>query len=323
MKVFSRPFLFALAVIALGSQSAVAQSYPSKTIHFMVPYTVGGGGDTTSRVIAKKVSEVFGQPIVVENRGGAGGIIGTDVAAKSSPDGYTWVLGSDPPFTILPHLDRLPFDPVKDFAPVSLLAMVPLTLVGNSALAAKSLPELIAFAKANPGKLTIASSGNGSSGHLAAELFKARAGVDLLHVPYKGQGEAMTGIISGQVDLVFSSIGAIGPHVKNGKMRPYAIALSKRFPGTPDVPTFAESGYPGVEISAWLGLLVPAGTPPDIVARVNAEVTKAIEQPEVQERLTKMGYLPVGGPPEVLGNLIRNDLERFGKLVKDANIRMK
>jgi tripartite-type tricarboxylate transporter receptor subunit TctC len=179
----------------------------------------------------------------------------------------------------------------------------------------------VAYAKANPGKLTIGSSGNGTSGHLAAELLKTNAGIDLLHVPYKGQGEAMTGVLSGQVDLVFSSVGAIGPHLKTGRMRAFAIASPKRFPGNPEVPTFAEVGYPGVEIAAWLGLLMPAETPPAIVARINREVTKVMNDPAVQARLGKMGYLPVGGTPDVLGSLIRNDFSRFGKIVRDANIR--
>lgn len=309
-------------LVAIAAHTVAAQQFPDKTIRFIVPYTVGGGGDTTSRIVAKKVSDVFGQPIVVENRGGAGGIIGTDLVAKAPADGYTWVLGSDPPFTILPHLNQVPFDPLKDFTPVSLLAMVPLTLVGNANLPAKSLQELIAYAKANPGKLTIGSSGNGTSGHLAAELFKARAGVDILHVPYKGQGEAMTGVLAGQVDLVFSSVGAMGPHVKNGKMRAFAIASKERFAGNPDVPTFAEAGYPAVEIGAWLGLLVPAGTPPEIVSRINGEVTRTIEQPEVREKMTKMGYLPVGGPSDTLARLIREDYERFAKLMKNANIKV-
>ncbi len=315
------------AVAALGALPAArtwAQAgYPARPIHIIVPFTPGGSTDILARAIGQALTESWRQQVIVENKPGAGGAIGAEAAAKASPDGYTLFMGHIGTLAVNPTLyAKLPYDAVADFAPVALVAMVPNVLVVNPAIPARSVAELIALAQAKPGGLSCSSGGSGSAAHLAIEYFKLATGTDILHVPYKGQGEAVTGVVGGQVDLVFSSIGAIGPHVKNGKMRPFAIASAKRFAGTPDVPTFAESGFPGVEIAAWLGLLMPSGTPPEIVARVNREVSKAMEDAEVRARMARLGYLPVGGTPDVLGELIRNDFARFGKIARDANIRI-
>jgi len=295
--------------------------YPSRRITWIVPYGPGGGGDLSARILAQKLSEMMGQAIVVENRGGAGGVIGTNAGAKAAPDGYTWTMGSDPPFTINPHLMKLPFDPVKDFEPVSVILKLPLVLVINPALPAKNVQEFVALAKARPGSLTIGSSGSGSSGHLAAELLKTTAGVNLLHVPFKDQASALSEVMSGRVDATFSSIGSIRAYVEAGKLRAVGVATASRFEKLPDLPTIAEQGYPGFEAAAWQGLLVPAGTPKAVVATINARMSEALKVPDVARRLTDLGLVPVGGSPEDLVNLIKTDSAKWAKVIQDANIK--
>jgi len=297
-----------------------AHDYPNQRILWIVPYTAGAGSDTVARMLSAKLSTTLGQPIVVENRGGAGGAIGTNDGAKANPDGYTWTFGSDPPFTINPHLRKLSFDPIKDFVPVSLIARVPLVLVVNPKLPVHNIAELAALARKSPGKLTGSSSGNGSSSHLVLELFNTSAGIKVLHVPYKGQAEALMDVIAGRIDMTFSSIGTVRGYLKTGQLRALGITSAERFAGLPDLPTLAESGYPGFEAAAWHGLLMPAGTPAAIVTRVNQEISAALKSPKISDRMSSMGYIPVGGPPSALADLIRNDSVKWGKVILDNNI---
>ena len=302
--------------------AAAAQWAPTKPVKVLVPFAAAGAADITARAVSDKLAAALGQPLVVDNRGGAGGIIGTDLGAKSAPDGYTLIIGSDPPYTINPHLQKVPYDPMKDFEHVSLIADVPLLLVVNPAkVQANTLKELIALAKASPGKFTIASSGSGSSGHLAAELLKHEARIDLVHVPYKGQAQALTDVIGGQTDMVFSSIGASIQHLRTGKLKALGISVTKRFAVLPDVPTLAEAGLPNYDLGVWIGASYPAGTPKAAVDRVNEELTKILATPEVRARFAELGYVPVGGKPEVLKKRIEKDYALFGKLIRDAKIK--
>lgn len=306
-----------LCVIAVDAPS---QQFPSKRITWIVPYTPGAGSDTVARALSPKLTQALGQAVVVENRGGAGGAIGTTAGARAAPDGYTWTFGSDPPFTINPNFKKLPFDPIKDFVPVSFIARVPLVLVVKPSLAANNLREFIALAKASPGSLNASSSGNGASNHLALELLKATAGVDIRHVPYKGQAEALADVIAGRIDMTFSSVGTVHSHLKAGKLRAIGIGSLERFEGLPDVPTVAEQGYPGFEVSAWHGLLMPAGTPVEVISRVNEEISKALNAPDIASRMRALGYIPVGGPPKELERLIKSDSDKWGKVIRDAHI---
>lgn len=300
---------------------AHAQWAPTKSIKMVVPYAPGGAADLTARLMAEQLSLALGQVVVIENRSGGGGIIGADVLAKATPDGYTISFGSDPPFTINPHLQKVPYDPLKSFSHVSLVANLPLVLVVNpQKMPVKNVAELIALAKANPGKFTIASSGNGSSGHLAAELFKHEAGINLVHVPYRGQAPANTDMISGHVDVTFSSIGAASQHFKSGRLVPLAVSTSARFSGLPEVPALSET-VPGFDLGVWLGLTYPAGTPQAAIDRINQESDKILKNPVVMKRFEALGYVPVGGKPEVLTNRVNSDYRRFGELIKANNIK--
>lgn len=313
----------ALAAVLLAGAPlpAPAQDFPSKPIRFIVPYTPGGGADRTARLLAQHLPALLGQPVVVENRGGASGAIGTELVAKSTPDGHTWVMGTDPPFTITPHMRKLPFDPVKDFEPVVLISKVPLVLVATPSTGTASLAEIIKRAQASPNQVTAASSGNGSSAHLAAGMLMSTTGTQLFHVPYKGQAEAIADVVAGRADLNFSAIENVLSLIKAGRLRAVAIGSDKRFSGLPDVPTVAESGYPGFDVAAWHGLLVPAGTPPAIVARINEAVSKVLQMPEVVARFEQGGLQPMGGAPAALKQLIQRDSERWGKVIRDNGIK--
>ncbi len=311
-----------LAAILLTA-AAFAQSYPTKPIRLIVPFAAGGGNDNVARLVGKSLSDSLGQQMVIDNRPGAGGVLGAELAAKSPPDGYTLFLGGVGSHAINPNLhERLPYDPVRDFAPVILLASAPLILVLHPSVPADSIREFIALARAKPGQLNYASNGNGSSSHLAAVMFEAMAGVAMVHVPYKGLSPALTDLLSGRVQLMFSSVVAILPHIKAGKLRSLAVTGSKRLSSMPELPTVAESGLIGYEASSWYGVLAPAGTPKEIIARLNAETVKALEQPEVRNSLLAEGAEPIGGPPEKFAAHIKSENERLGKLIRDAKIRL-
>jgi len=315
--------LLAAFLTAFLEEAALAQAYPGKPIRLIVPFAAGGGNDNVARLVGKRLSDSLGQPVVVDNRPGAGGVVGAELAAKSAPDGYTLFLGGVGSHAINPNLhEKLPYDPIKDFAPVVLLAQAPLILVVHPPVPARDIAEFIAYARAHPGRLNFASNGNGSSSQLAAVMFDSMAGVDMVHVPYKGLSPALADLLSGQVQLMFSSVVAILPHVKAGKLRALAVTGAKRLAAMPELPTVAESGLRGYEASSWYGILAPAGTPREIVMKLNGELSNALEQPEVRASLLAEGAEPAGGSPEALAAHIRAEKERLGKLIRDAKIRL-
>ena len=313
--------LAVLASLLLASLAASAQSYPSKPIRFIVPNPPGGGTDILSRTLATKLSETQQWQVVVDNRPGAGGAIGLDAAAKSPPDGYTIVMGETSNLAINPALNpKLPYDPQKDLAPVSLIGSVPLVLVVATEKPYKTLAEVIAGAKR--GSLTFASSGNGTVGHLSGEILKRAAGIDLVHVPYKGAAPAMTDLIGGQVDLYFASLPSAVPHMRNGKLRAVAVTTSQRATSLPEIPTIAESGYRDFSTSAWYGVLAPSGTPPAILKRLNEAILQVVQLPDVRARLANDGVEIQAGPPERFAELISAELNKWAKAVKESGAKV-
>lgn len=310
------------AILAAGMLPAVAQTYPTRPVRLIVPFAPGGPVDTTARILGQKLSEQWGQPVIVENKAGANGALGADQAARSTPDGYTLFVNAIH-HTVLPSLSqKLPYDIQKDFEPVSLAARFPVFLVSHPSVPAKNVPELIAFAKANPGKLAYASSGNGGGTHLAGELFKDMAGVDLLHVPYKGSAPAMADVIGGQVQLMFADAPTALQHVKKGTVRVYATAGQQRSALLPEVPTFAEAGTAGYEAYSWAGIMAPAGTPRDIVAAANKAVVAALNNPQVKQRLLAAGAEAAPTSPEQYGRFVQDEISKWGRIVKQAKIRI-
>ena len=300
-----------------------AQPYPTKPIRIVVPFPAGGTTDVLARAAAQKLTETLGQPAVVDNRPGAGGNIGAELVAKSSPDGYTLLMGTVGTHAINPGLyPKLPYDHVKDFAPVILVAGVPNVLVINPALPVNSVQELIAYAKANPGKLNFASSGNGTSIHLSAELFKTMAGVQMTHVPYKGSAPALQDLVGGQVQLMFDNLPSSLALIKGGKLKALAVTSSARAAALPDVPTIAESGLPGFEASSWFGLLAPAGTPPPVIAKLNGEIAKWLATPEAKEKLLAQGANAAGGTPEDFAQFINAETAKWQKVVKESGAKV-
>ena len=315
---------FALgATLAIVAAWASAQAYPVKPIRIVVPFPPGGATDILARDVAQKLTEAWGQQVIVDNRPGAGGNIGSELVAHSAPDGYTLEMGTVGTHAINASLyAKMPYDHVKDFAPVILVAGVPNVLVVNNAVPANSVAELIAYAKANPGKLNFASSGNGTSIHLSGELFKVMAGVQMTHIPYKGSAPAMQDLLGGQVQLMFDNLPPSLPQIKGGKLRALAVTSSTRAPALPDVPTIAESGLPGFEASSWFGILAPAGTPPAIIAKVNAEVNKWLGSPEGKEKLAAIGANAAGGSPEDFARHIQTETAKWAKVVKESGAKV-
>ncbi len=312
--------LAAMLVAALAG-IAGAQDYPNRPIKMIVPYPPGGGTDVIARILQEPLGAELGQPIVIENRGGAAGNVGTDVAAKATPDGYT-ILFTLSSHTINPKLyDRLPFDVERDFVPITLATLVPQILVAHPSVPANNVRELIALAKANPGKLNYASVGTGSPGHIAGELFKLRTGVDIVHVPYKGGGPAVTDTIGGQVQLLFVTMPAAWQHVKSGRLKALAVTSAKRAVTAPDVPTIAESGVPDYVVDSWYGALAPAKTPPAVIARLNAAFTKVLENPQVREKLLAQGAEAAPGTPAEFDRRIRDELAKWEVVIRSAGIK--
>ena len=318
--------LAASMIICAGlasAQPAAAQgeAWPTKPIRLIVPFAPGGGVDAIARQIANALSASFGQQVLIDNRGGAGGLIGMDIAAKSPADGYTMLM-SHTGFTAMPGLHKsLPFDPVRDFTGVATVATTPYMLVGHPSLAQRNVTELIAWMRANPGKLGYASAGTGSTIHFAGELFKRAAKVDMVHVPYKGAGPAVADVVGGQVPLMFAAMANAMPQVKAGKLRAYAISASVRSKDAPDVPTVAESGVPGFQVIGWYGLAAPAKTATATVNRLNAETVRALRTPELGDRLRGQGLEPAGDTPAEATALIRSEVARWTKLIREANIK--
>lgn len=313
-----RIVLFAGALLVCAG--AAAQSFPAKPIRVVVPFPPGGGTDIVARAVSPKMSEVLGQPVIIENRAGAGGNIGTDVVAKSAPDGYTLLVASASTAINTTLMKNITWDFKRDFAPVALLVLNQHLLAAHPSVPANSVQELIALAKAKPGQVTFASYGNGSSAHLTGELFKMMAGIDLLHVPYKGAAPAVNDLVGGQVNVMFADVAALLPHVKSGKLKALAIASAKRFEGLPDVPTVAESGVPGFEAGGFLGLVAPAGTPRDVVARLNEAANQALAVPEVHARLIALASIPMAGTPEQFGQRIGVEIDKWARVIREAHV---
>jgi len=308
------------ACIAIG---ASAQAYPTRPIRLVVPFPAAGTTDILARAAAQKLTEAFGQAVVVDNRPGAGGNIGSDLVAKSAPDGYTLLMGTVGTHAINPSLySKMPYDHIKDFVPVVLVAGVPNVLVVNPALPVNSVADLIKLAKDKPGTINFASSGSGTSIHLSGELFKTMAGVDMMHVPYKGSSPALTDLIGGQVQIMFDNLPSSLPQIKGGKLRAVAVTSMKRAPALPDVPTINESGLPGFEASSWFGILAPAGTPAPIVARINAEINKWLQSADAREKLLGQGAEAAGGTPEQFAGYIRSETEKWAKVVKASGAKV-
>jgi tripartite-type tricarboxylate transporter receptor subunit TctC len=311
-----------LAAILCLPLAAQAQAWPAKAVTFVVPFAPGGGTDITARTVATKLQQLWGQPVVVENRGGAGGVIGTDVVAKAKPDGYTLLIANVGITSINPALyPKLPYDADKAFAPISLICELPFVLMASPKLPANSVKELVAYAKANPEKVTYASSGQGGSPHLTAELFQLLTGTKMTHIPYKGGGPAMIDLMAGHVDILFASVLEGSGNIKSGKLKGLAVTHAKRNVALPDVPTISEAGVKGGESGSWIALLAPAGTPAAVISKAGADVKAAVADPAVAEKLIAQGAVPQASTPKELQALIDKDLARYGKIIRDKGLR--
>jgi tripartite-type tricarboxylate transporter receptor subunit TctC len=309
-------------IFCIPTLDTQAQPYPSKPIRFVVPYPAGGPLDSVARLLGQKVSESTHQPVIVDNKPGAGGNIGADAVAKAPPDGYTILMGAVATHAINPTLyASIPYDPIKDFIPVTQIASTPNVLVVNPAVPAGNVREFIAYAKANPGKLNFGSGSTGSAGHLAGELFKAMAGIDMTHVPYKGAAPAMNDLIGGQIQLMFDNLASSLAQVRAGKVRALAVTTAKRSALAPELPTIAESGLPGFDINTWFGIFVPARTPHEIVERLHAEFTKALAAPDIRERMLNLGAEPVGGSSAEFAAYIRAESGKYARIIKASGAR--
>lgn len=311
-----------LCVAAVIGSPAISQTYPVKAVHLIIPFPPGAYGDTFTRLVGRKLSEGLGQPVVVENRPGAGGNIGSNYVAKAAPDGYTVLMGSTANATSVSVYTNLPYDLTRDLVPVSLVVTVPYVLVTNPGVSSGSLEELIQLARAKPGTLTYASSGNGSGVHLTSELFKLRTATDLVHVPYKGIAPALTDVVGGQVSMMFASIDTALPYIRGAKIKALAVTSAKRAPLLPQVPAVAEVGLPGFEAAGWLGVWVPVGTPKDIVTRLNSEIRKALESPDVQKRFQELGAEAAPTAPDEFSRFIGSEIEKWVPVVKASGVRM-
>jgi tripartite-type tricarboxylate transporter receptor subunit TctC len=316
---------FAAVAAALGmlaSSLCGAQTYPSKSVRIVVPFAPGGPNDVIARIVGQKLTELWSHTFVIENRGGAGGTIGVDMGAKSAPDGYTLIMGGSSNLAVAPSLyAKLPYDPLRDLAPVSNCAFVPYVVTVNPGVPARNIKELVAIAKTKSGFLSYGSSGTGSMSSLAAELINSTMGTQIVHVPYKGTAPSVTDMIAGQIDMMVADLSAVAPHAKSGKLRMIATAGSKRTRGAPDLPTVAESGYPGYAVDAWFGIVAPAKTPADIVGKVSSAIVGAMKSPDVRSRFEQLGYDPIGNSAAEFGATIRADIEKFAKIIKAAGIK--
>lgn len=310
-----------LAAALLVCANALSQAFPTRPIRVLVPFPPGGGTDVVARAVAPAMSETLGQPIIVENRAGAGGNIGTEAVAKSAADGYTLLVASAASAINNTLAKNLTWELSRDFAPVALLVINQSLLVAHPSVPVSNVKDLIALAKAKPGQVSYGSYGNGSSAHLIGELFKMMAGVDLLHVPYKGAAPAVNDLLGGQVNIVFADVAAVLPHVKSGRLKALGIGSTRRFEGLADVPTISEAGVPGFEGGGFLGLVAPAGTPSSVIATLNAAAVKSLAVPAVRERLVALATVPIGGSPEQFGQHLRTEVEKWARVIKAGNIK--
>lgn len=308
------------ALCATFALNATAQNFPTKGMTIVVPASPGGAIDLAARLIGQKLTEAWGQPVVIDNKAGATGIIGTDFVAKAAPDGHTLALVASSHAINPSMVKKLPFDTIKGFEPVMLTHVVPLMLVVSNTLPVKSVPELVAYGKANPGKLSFASSGPGGAPHMSGELFKSMAGIDMLHIPYKGSTLAHPDLLSGRVSIMFDTVAAINTQVKSGNVRALAVTTAKRAAIAPEIPTMAEAGLPGYETSTWGGILAPAGTPKAVVAKLNTEMNRILALPDVKQRMTDAGIEVGGGTPQQFNDFIQSEMVKWAKVAKDAGI---
>jgi tripartite-type tricarboxylate transporter receptor subunit TctC len=308
---------------AHAAQSTSPQAYPNKPLRLIVPFPAGGGVDAVARVVGQRLAEVLGQHVVIDNRPGSSGIIGAEIAAGAAPDGHTLLFGGSATHGITPHLyKKLPYDPVKDFAPIILLGSAPYLLVVHPSVPAHSVKELIAFARANPGKLNYASAGSGSTLHLTTELFRVMAGIDIVHIPYKGSAPALGDLLAGRVQMTFNPVSLVMPHIKAGRLRALGVTSAKATRFAPDVPAIAEAGVPGYESLGWYGVLAPAGTPPAIVRRLNRDMRAMLEEQEFRDRFFAIGVEPGGGTPDEFRTFIAAELAKWGKVVRISGARV-
>lgn len=312
----------AIVALLMGAAAAFAQGYPSRPIRIVVPFAPGGGADIIARILGQKMTENWQQQVVVDNRAGASGNIGAEIVAKAMPDGYTLLMASSA-LAINPSVYKsVPYDALKDFAPITQPGLLPNILVVHPSVPVKTVKDLVALAKSKPGQLSYASAGAGTGTHLAAEMFKIMAGVDMVHVPYKGGGALIADLLGGQVALTFATLPSVMPYVKAGRLRAVAMTTAKRWAGLPDVPTVAESGFRGFEISTWIGLLAPAGTSKDVVNKLHGEVVRILRLADVRERFNGLGIEPVGDTPDHFSQYIRNELVKYAKVVKESGARL-
>lgn len=314
--------LVPLAAALLLAGGANAQSWPAKPVRWIVPYTPGGITDTVTRLVTQKLGEALGQPIIVENRPGANSIVGADIAAKAAPDGYTFVtvIAAHAANATL-YAGKLPFDPVKSFAPVSLVAAAPLIITASNAFPPKDVRELVAYAKANPGKISFGSSGIGAAAHLTTELLKQTAAIDMVHVPYKGTAPALQGLMANDIQILVDVPSSMMPHVRSGKIKALGMFSKARLGGAPEVPTVAEAGGPAIESATWVAFLAPAATPREIVARVSQETAKAVNAPELRDRLVQMGIDPIGSTPDQLARFLDDEIAKWAKVINTAGVK--
>jgi tripartite-type tricarboxylate transporter receptor subunit TctC len=324
MRTISKCLALTLALIAaLAAGTTRADEYPSRPIRLIVSYAAGGGADSVARIVAKRVSETIGQPIVIENRGGAGSIIGTELVKNADPDGYTLLLGQSGPISINPAIYRtLPYDPVKDFVPITMTTAYPYIMVVNPRLGVKTLQEFVTLAKSRPGALNYGTTGVGAANHLVTELFDSRAGIRMTHIPYRGTALAVTDLLAGQVQMVFADPISALPHLKAGTLIALAVTSKDRSPVAPDVATISESGYPGFDAIAWHGILAPAHTPPAIVDRLNAEIVKALRDPETAALLEKQAMQTVGNSPQAFAGFIEQDIAIWKEVAEQAKVEL-
>ncbi len=315
--------LLALAAGTLAPAPATAQAWPAKPVRMVVPFPPAGGTDVIARVIGPRLGEALGQQVLIDNRAGANGNVGTELVARAAPDGYTVLLNGGGTLAVNPSLySRLPYDSVRDFAPVSMVALQPSVLVVHPSVPARSVSELITLARSRPGQLNYASSGSGSLAHLCAEVFKRMAKIDMLHVPYKGAGPSLADLLAGQVHLIFASSPSVMPHVRNGRLRALGVTTAKRVRATPDVPTIAEAGLPGFELTGWYGLLAPAGTPSPVVNRLNVDLVKTLNVADVQEKLVDQGLEVATSTPREFADFLKAEIAKYARVVREAGVKV-
>jgi tripartite-type tricarboxylate transporter receptor subunit TctC len=313
----------AFLISFLVAGAALAQAYPNRPVRIVVPWPPGQATDIAARVVAEKLQQQLGQPFVADNRPGAGGSIGTDAVTKAAPDGYTLLAASSGPISIMPSLQKVPYDPLKDLQPVSLIAIAPFALVTHPSFPAKNAAEFVALVRANPDKYTFSSSGTGATAHLVSELFNSMAGLKARHVPYKGSAPALSDLMGGQIDYALETVASLAGHIKAGRLKALGVTSGKRTAALPDVPTLAEAAnIPGYDIGAWIGYAAPPGTPKEVTAKLSAEIAKAMQAPDLKERYLSLGMDPASNTPDEMASFLRSEQARYGSIIKNANIKV-